>query len=58
MTTETKTYELGHHPDMDPPTSTTGLIGWLRKNLFSSYMNSVLSLFVLYLLFLYANLAI
>ncbi len=53
VTTETKKYELGHHPDMAPPLTTTGLIGWLRTNLFSSYMNSVLTIFVLYLLYLY-----
>ncbi len=53
MTTESKTYELGQHPDMDPPISTTGFVGWLRKNLFSSYLNSLLTLFVFYLIFLY-----
>ena len=53
MTTETQTYELGNHPDWEPPSNTTGIIGWLRKNLFSGYVNSVLSLFVFYLLYIY-----
>ncbi len=39
------------HPDLPPPTSNAGVIGWLRSNLFSSPANSVLTLFCLYLLY-------
>ncbi|MAL79901.1 MAG: amino acid ABC transporter permease [Sneathiella sp.] len=32
------------HPDLPPPTSQTGVIGWMRENLFSSPLNIVLTL--------------
>nr|WP_086938638.1 amino acid ABC transporter permease [Thaumasiovibrio occultus] len=38
-------------PDLPPPPATTGTIGWLRKNLFSSPLNSVISLVLGYLVF-------
>ncbi len=38
-------------PDLPPPASTVGFIGWLRKNLFSSGINSIITLVVGYLLF-------
>ena len=34
-----------------PPVATTGILGWLRMNLFSTWVNSLISLFVLYILF-------
>ena len=34
-----------------PPVATTGILGWLRMNLFSNWLNSLISLFVLYVLF-------
>ena len=33
-----------------PPVATTGILGWLRLNLFSNWVNSLISLFVLYVL--------
>ena len=33
-----------------PPLATTGVLGWLRMNLFSNWVNSLVSLFVLYIL--------
>ncbi len=30
-------------PELDPPASTVGIIGWMRENLFSSWVNSVLT---------------
>ena len=33
-----------------PPVATTGILGWLRINLFSNWINSLVSLFVLYIL--------
>ena len=33
-----------------PPVATTGILGWLRMNLFSNWVNSLISLFVLYIL--------
>jgi general L-amino acid transport system permease protein len=40
-------------PARPAPTSTVGAIGWMRSNLFNSPINSVLTLFVLFLLYLY-----
>lgn len=37
-------------PDMDPPASTIGVIGWLRENLFSSVSNSILTILGILLL--------
>jgi general L-amino acid transport system permease protein len=37
-------YEPGTHPDLPPPPGTVGVVGWLRQNLFSSVVNSVLTL--------------
>ncbi len=39
------------HPDLPPPSTSVGVIGWLRRNLFSSPLNSLLTLFCLYLLY-------
>ena len=33
-------HEPGHHPDMAPPVTEIGVLGWLRKNLFSSPLNA------------------
>ena len=33
-----------------PPLATTGILGWFRMNLFSNWINSLVSLFVLYVL--------
>ena len=33
-----------------PPVATTGILGWLRINLFSTWVNSIITLFVLYIL--------
>ncbi|WP_321529033.1 amino acid ABC transporter permease [Sedimenticola selenatireducens] len=40
------------HPDLPPPTLSVGVLGWLRSNLFSSPLHSVLSLFAIYLVYL------
>ncbi len=39
-------------PAMPPPTSESGVIGWMRKNLFSSIPNTLLTLFAFYLIYL------
>ena len=36
-------------PDMPPPASTVGAVGWLRHNLFSSWANSILTVVVGYI---------
>jgi general L-amino acid transport system permease protein len=43
-------YELGSHPDLPAPLTTTGIVGWLRANLFSSVINSIFTIIFLALL--------
>ena len=45
-------YLPGTHPDLPPPLTEVGVIGWLRQNLFSSTWNSILTLLGLYLAYL------
>lgn len=40
----------GGSPVVQPPVSKTGVIGWLRANLFSTWYNSIVTLLLLYLL--------
>jgi general L-amino acid transport system permease protein len=44
--------EFKPHPDLPPPITSVGFIGWMRKNLFSSPLNTILTLFALYILYL------
>lgn len=39
-----RAYEPGEHPDLPPPSSSRGVIGWMRRNLFSSIPNAILSI--------------
>ena len=43
-------YTPGTHPDLPPPVRTTGMVGWVRKNLLSSPLNIALTLFSIWLL--------
>ncbi len=45
-------YAPGSHPDLPPPIGASGLIYWLRTNLFSSVSNTVVTLIAGYLLYL------
>lgn len=47
-----QTYAPGTHPSMPPPSSTVGPIHWLRVNLFSSPINSIVTLIAMYCLYL------
>ncbi|OIP82886.1 MAG: amino acid ABC transporter permease [Rhodobacterales bacterium CG2_30_65_12] len=38
-------------PEREPPTSATGVIGWMRQNLFNGWMNSLLTLISLAVIF-------
>ena len=40
------------HPDLPPPPSETGVLGWMRKNLFSSPLNTALTVFGLWVLWM------
>ena len=50
MSTE-KAYAAGEHPDLPPPASEVGAIGWIRHNLFSSTTNIVITVLTFYLLY-------
>ncbi len=39
-------------PEMAPPINESGVLGWMRKNLFSSIPNTILTLLALYILYL------
>ena len=45
-------HEPGHHPDMSPPASEIGVVGWMRKNLFSSPLNTLLTVVAAYIIYL------
>lgn len=47
-----RAYPPGEHPDLPPPLRHAGVIGWLRRNLFSSLFNTCLTLVILWLLYL------
>ncbi|MFT5658219.1 MAG: general L-amino acid transport system permease protein [Gammaproteobacteria bacterium] len=38
-------------PDLRPPVTEVGIVGWVRKNLFSSYANSFMSLVAIWLIY-------
>ncbi len=40
------------HPDLPPPAASVGAVGWARRNLFSSWFNTLLTLAALYLLYI------
>ena len=44
--------DLERKPDLPPPASTVGVFGWAKQNLFSTPVDSLLSLGALYLLYL------
>ena len=48
---EQRQYEVGLHPDLPPPASTTGAMGWVRANLISSPINSLFTLLAIYLVY-------
>ena len=39
-------------PELPPPASTSGVVGWMRENLFSSISNTILTLIGIYLIYL------
>jgi general L-amino acid transport system permease protein len=46
---EERVHEPGEHPDLPPPPSTVGVLGWLRTNLFAGPFNSFLTILAIYL---------
>jgi len=51
MTAETQ-YLPGAHPDLPPPASTVGVVGWMRANLFANTTNTLLTIIALYIIYL------
>lgn len=45
------TYAIGEYPDLPPPPGTTGIVGWMRKSLFSGPVNTALTVLTAYLLY-------
>ena len=37
-------------PDMPPPSKVFGPVAWMRPNLFSNWLNTLLTLFAIYLI--------
>lgn len=46
-------YAPGTHPSLPPPAATTGVVGWLRTNLFSGVWNTALTILTVFLLVMY-----
>ncbi len=44
-------YPPGQHPDMPPPAGQRGVLLWLRTNLFSSWVNTLMTIVAVYLLY-------
>jgi len=47
----TQKFEPGTHPDMSPPVTSVGVLGWLHENLFSNVFNSILTFVGIYLVY-------
>jgi len=47
-----QSHVVGEHPDLPPPVTEVGVIGWVRHNLFSSTTNIVITVLTLYFLYL------
>ena len=50
MPLEQKKYPVGAHPDLPPPVNSTGPLAWIKTNLFSSPLNTALTILSLWLL--------
>jgi len=49
----TRQFAPGEHPDLKPPLGETGLLYWLRKNLFSGPISILLTLLTLFVLYIF-----
>ena len=50
MSETTQSYDSTQQPDLPPPRSEVGVLGWLKHNLFSSPFNVVMTLAVAWFL--------
>ncbi len=42
---------IGNYPDLPPPATEIGVLGWLHRNLFSTWYNTLLTLFGLWVIY-------
>ncbi|MCB1742502.1 MAG: amino acid ABC transporter permease [Gammaproteobacteria bacterium] len=52
MSESSKHYRPGTHPSLPPPVDQSGPLQWMRENLFSSWLNTALTLLSIYVLYL------
>ncbi len=52
MADAAQTYEAGQHPDLPPPRSEVGVLGWVKHNLFSSPLNAALTILAVWFLWM------
>ncbi len=52
MSDTASTFAPGQHPELPPPITQVGAIGWMRQNLFSSPLNIGLTILASYLLYI------
>jgi general L-amino acid transport system permease protein len=52
MADAARTYEAGQHPELPPPRTEVGILGWVKHNLFSSPLNAAMTVLTIWLLWL------
>jgi len=50
MADAAKTYETGQHPELPPPRSEVGVLGWVKHNLLSSPLNAAMTFLAIWLM--------
>ena len=52
MADTAQTYEPGQHPELPPPLTEVGVLGWIKHNLLSSPLNAVLTVVAIWFLWM------
>ncbi len=52
MADAAQTYEAGQHPELPPPRTEVGVLGWVKHNLFSSPLNALMTVLAIWFLWL------
>ncbi len=50
MADAAQTYEVGQHPDLPPPRTEVGVLGWVKHNLFPSPLNALMTVLAIWFL--------
>jgi general L-amino acid transport system permease protein len=50
MADTAQTYEAGQHPELPPPRTEVGVLGWVRHNLLSSPLNAIMTFLAIWFL--------